>query len=204
MRRWFHTYPYQEEREMRTLDIGVDLDGVVYDFVADLRIWIHTTTGKPLAEMTTPTNWRFFNDWGLSDKEFMSHYASGVNAGHIFRASPPYPGAIENMHALVAQGHRLHIITARIIPQASQAAARSTELWLADYEVPFTSLTITCDKHLVPTDVFLEDSDPTYDILDAAGSNPWLLDRPYNAHHPGRRVRSWDEFTQVVTAQAHA
>jgi uncharacterized HAD superfamily protein len=189
---------------MKILDIGVDLDGVVYDFVGALRTWIHASTNKPLAEMPPARTWQFYHDWGFTTEEFLFHYAAGVNAGRIMRYGTPFPGSAEYMRRLARDGHRLHIITARAVRGAEKKAAINTAHWLRDYDIPHATLTITADKHVSATDIFIEDSAANYDSLEAAGRHPWLIDQPYNSHHSGRRVHSWREFYTVATALAHA
>jgi hypothetical protein len=187
---------------MRTLNIGVDLDGVVYNFVDALREWIHESTAKPFDEMPPAQEWNFYRSWGLTGAEFLSLYAAGVNAGRIFRHGVPYPGSVENMRALTRDGHQLHIITSRAIVGAEAAAARNTEHWLHDYDIPHASLTISADKHLTPTDIFLEDSPANYDALEAADRHPWLYTQAWNTFHAGRRVVSWYQFRSIANALA--
>ena len=69
------------------------------------------------------------------------------------------------MRRLEEAGHNLHIVTARLVPDAEQAAADSTRRWLATHHIPHTSLTITSDKAAVPTDIFLDDSTDIYNGL---------------------------------------
>jgi uncharacterized HAD superfamily protein len=183
----------------RTLDIGVDLDGVCYDFVTGLRQFIHATTARPLESMPPALTWNFHADqWGLSSEEFMSFFADGVNAGHIFRHGDAYPGTVSALRGLAADGHRVHIVTARRIKGAEAAAEASTVAWLAEQGIEYESLTFTADKDEVSTDIFVEDHTDNYDVLDAAGNYPWLITRPWNHHHRARRVDSLDEFARVA------
>lgn len=183
----------------RTLDIGVDLDGVCYDFVAGLRQFIHATTGRPLASMPPALTWNFHADqWGLSAAEFRRFFADGINAGFIFRHGDAYPGTVAALRGLRADGHRIHVVTARHVPGAEEAAEAHTTAWLAEQGIGYESLTFTAAKESVRTDVFVEDHVGNYDALDAAGHFPWLIDRPWNAHHPARRVASLGEFAAVV------
>lgn len=183
----------------RTLDVGYDLDGVSYRFVESLRSYIHETTGRPLDTMPDAQCWTFYKDqWGMSSAEFLSYFAAGVNAGQIFRHAAPYDGSVEAMRRLADAGHRIHIVTARQIPGAERMAEENTRAWLAKYDVPHHTLTFADDKQTVHTDLFIEDRDVNYDALESAGYHPWLITRPWNAHHPGRRVGTHDEFVEVV------
>ena len=190
--------------QRRTLDVGVDLDGCVYPFVEVLRDWIHLDTDRPLSALPTPTSWHFFEEqWGYSRDEFLAHVARGVNAGVIFRSGLPIPGSIRALHQIAEAGHRIHIVTARFAPGAETSVAESTRWWLETYDVPHASLTISADKSVVDTDVFIDDSPTNYAALEAAGTYPWFFDRPWNAGMPGRRVHTWPQFRDVGQELAH-
>lgn len=190
---------------LRTLDVGVDLDDVVYSFVGALRTVVHTRTGRPLASMPEPTCWDFHAvDWGMPLEEFLDHFAAGINSGIIFGTGEPLPGAIEGMRQLSDAGHRLHIVTDRGAPGDPAIAHASTRAWLADVQAPYTSLTFSRDKTVAgDLDIFIDDRVENYVALEAAGMNPVLMHRPHNAHYAGaRRVRSWPEFVARVDALA--
>ncbi|MCL4413186.1 MAG: hypothetical protein M1522_00315 [Actinobacteria bacterium] len=185
--------------QITTLDVGVDLDGCVYPFVEVLRDWIHLDTDRPLSELPYPTSWHFFEEqWGYERDEFPVHVARGVSAGVIFRSGLPIQGSVSTLQQIADAGHRIHVVTARFAPGAEDVVAASTHWWLKTHGVPYLSLTISADKNAVPTDVFIDDSPANYAEIEAAGGNPWLYDRPWNADAPGRRVRSWTQFGAVV------
>lgn len=181
---------------VKTLDVGIDLDGVVYDFAASVRYWLWLSEGRPLGSMPDPTCWEFFSEqWGLSLDEFLSACDAGVDAGVIFRVGDPHPYSVATLQFLDQMGHRLHIVTDRTFGTRSQ---QNTAEWLADNEIPYTSLTFSADKTCVPADIFIDDRPKNYDDLKAAGGNPVLMHRPWNQDHPGRRVFGWHQFLDEV------
>lgn len=187
----------------RTLDIGIDLDGVVYSFVDAMRASVHAETGRPLASMPAATCWHFYDtDWGMELSEFLAHFKTGINNGHIFAVGEPIPGAIDGLTALAAAGHRLHLITDRGAPGDPAIALASTRAWLAEHSVPHTSLTISADKTVVPNlATFLDDRVENYEALEAAGMNPFLMDTSTNQGYPARRA-TWAQFVSQVAALA--
>lgn len=191
-----------------TLDVGVDLDGCAYPFQQMLRIYLHESTGRPMDTMPDATCWTFYEkDWGMTLEEFLDVFRAGVNAGVVFTEGEPLEGALEGLEAIASAGHRIHIITARTVAGAEHAAAAATETWLRRWDVPHTTLTITGhDKSVAAAALnvgpFIEDCAANYDALDAAGAVPYLIDRAWNADHPGRRVHSWLEFADQVNALA--
>ena len=183
------------------LDIGVDLDGVGYDFVAQFRLWRYMAYGVPFAAMPAATTWDFHRDqWGMTVDEFLSQYAHGVHAGYLFAEGRPMAGFVDGLTALAAAGHRVHIVTSRVLSGAEAAARINTEYWLDFWGVPHASLTLTSEKGAVKTDLFIDDCAANYDALEVAGRTPYLLHQPWNATHPGRRVQTWSEFVDVVAA----
>ena len=187
----------------RILDVGVDLDGVCYDFVDALRSWVATTTGRCPSTLPEPTCWDFpMADWGMTVEEFLAHFHAGVAAEHIFAVGDPYPGVAAGLRALVGAGHRVHIVTDRSVGLFG-VGERLTRSWLARHDLAHTTLTISADKTSVRTDVFVEDRPKNYDQLVAAGVDVFLRDHPYNAHvtvPAGRRVAGFTEFAAAVLA----
>jgi 5'(3')-deoxyribonucleotidase len=181
--------------------IGVDLDGVCYDFVGALRKWIHESTGRPLATMPDAECWDFFKyQWNMPTAEFLRLFDAGVAAGRIFRFGPPLPGAVAGVQALQDAGHEIHIVTNRPQPGARENTLR----WLAQHRIPFDSLTFSADKTCVPTDVFIDDNIENYEALRAAGVSAVFYDQAWNRSHDGVRVHSWDAFVALCEAPVAA
>ena len=187
--------------------VGVDLDGVLYDFNDALRRYI----GGNLETHPEPTVWSYWTEWKMVKAEFWETVAAGVDAGVIFGTGGIAPGAIFWMNQMRSAGHTLHIVTARssgrpATPALASAAEINTRHWIQRFHVPYDTLTFAHDKTSVPTDVFVEDKLGNYDALEAAGSQAWLIDRPCNQQEgcTRRRVASFEKFAQAVLAQPAA
>ena len=184
------------------MKVGVDLDGVVYDFVGSLKNYLVMVGWKTPEEIPPATSWTFYKDWGLTTDEFLDVCADGVDQGFIFRLGPPLPGAVGGMERLQNAGHTLHIVTNRSFGSHSVS---NTEAWLHDYHIPFDSLTFSDDKTLVRTDVFIDDYVKNYDELEAANVRSVLFDQPWNRDaDKALRVHNWGEFTQLVKVLDHS
>jgi hypothetical protein len=187
----------------RQLDIGVDLDGVCYDFVGALRTWINGATGRALDTMAPAQSWDFWRDqWDLSLDEFLGFYADAVHAGFMFIQGDSYPGAIAGFRRLAEAGHRLHVVTARAPRGAVEQAEINTRIYLEANQMPYTSLTFSDRKGDVPTDIFFEDAVHNYVALEEAGFHPWLYTQGWNESFPARRVSGWPQFEEVVAQLA--
>lgn len=176
--------------------IGVDLDGVCYDFAASFRQYLDLKGNK--LDFPAPTRWEFYEDWGFSLDEFVGLCHAGVDAGVVFKHGAPHKGTREALRALHRAGHTIHIITDRSFGSAG-ASKRATREWLQFNQLPYDTLTFSNDKTVVPTDFMIDDKLQNYDALERAGCNVYLLDRPWNQDEgTRRRVFSWDEFLAVV------
>lgn len=183
--------------------IGVDLDGVCFDFPASLRRYLETLgfSGLPTGEVR---RWEFYEDWGLTLDEFLGYCNDGVDAGYVF-SGPARDRAPQAIRALKNAGHEIHIVTDRSFGKNPIASEDATLHWLYGHDIPFDSLTFSPDKTSVPTDVFIEDKLQNYDALAASGCKPYLVDRPWNRFpYAGlacerRRVGSIAEFAWIVT-----
>ena len=152
--------------------IGIDLDGVCYDFALHLRRYLVEWLGHAPEPYEHLHSWDFWTRWGWDDNP--------------------------------AAGHELHIVTARDFGSTPDASERATRRWLQEYDIPYTSLTISRDKTSVPTDVFVEDYLPNYEKLHAAGTKAYLVNREWNAPYDDGRNRVTDigEFARVVLGTA--
>lgn len=179
--------------------IGVDLDGVLFDFAGSLRRYL-ISIGRDDSTLCATKTWHFYEDWGYTLEEFIAHCDAGVDAGYVF-SGPARSRAAQSVQMLKDAGHSIHIITDRAFgsPGASQLATR---IWLANHSIPYDTLDFSADKTIVPTDLFIEDKLENYDALDATPCQPWLVNRAWN-HVPGgddrRRLPDVYEFAQMVT-----
>lgn len=186
--------------------IGLDLDGVVYDWVASMAAAAQQLWGREASALPPARTWDFWRDqWGFSLDEFLTLYREGVRAGVVFTHGGPYPGAREAVAQMRADGHTVHVVTDRGLPDIAELSQQATFTWLEQHGMAVDSVTFAADKTVVPTDVFIEDRVENYIHLDEAGSHPVLIDRPYNLHLPdARRVPDLPAFARYVRQLAAA
>lgn len=190
---------------MRTLDLGLDVDNVLYPWSTVFTRWVEVRKGlEPGALDDHALTWTWHKDqWGMSTEEFLEHFTAGVQAGVIFAQGDPASGSVSCLRRLAAKGHRLHYVTNREIPGVtSEHAWQVTHRWLHEHGFVVDSLTIAADKASVPTDVFLDDSaDNVRDLVKAKHPNPLLWDRPHNdlwTPLGSVRVHDWHGYERIV------
>lgn len=177
------------------LSIGEDLDGCNLMFQAGVNKALKAA-GHDLK--CNPYNYHFWRDWGWTDDEWMEFWVWGTEQGYIFN-NAPFRGAVEANNALYDAGHKIHIITYRGFKSHPGLAEKVTESWLDTVGFKYDSLTFSEDKTVIKTDVFVEDNLDNYHALNAAGTECYLITRPWNEGvKVERRVRSVAEFARII------
>ncbi|ATN94033.1 5' nucleotidase [Mycobacterium phage Kumao] len=170
------------------LHVGIDLDGVVYDFTDSFRRHL----GDPT--LPEPDRWEMWVSWGMSYEEWHREFVAGIESGVIFGTGEPHEGAVEALREL-AKDNFIHIVTHRDI---HVKAFGLTAEWLHEVGIPYTSLTFSKDKTIVPTDIFLEDNVDNAKSLEDFGTVAILMDRAWNRYSRIERVSGWPEFRERV------
>ena len=176
--------------------IGIDLDGVCYDFAASLRHYVQDHLGHH--ETPEPIRWEFYEDWGFDNTQFIDICHAGVDAGIVFSHGEPLPGVHDAFIRIKGAGHTIHIVTDRSFGRAG-ASESATRAWLDIHDLPFDSLTFSADKTIARVDAMVDDKLANYDALAAAGVDAYLVTRPWNKQ-PDNRQRVLDllHFAEVI------
>lgn len=159
--------------------IGLDLDGVLYDFAHSLRQYlVDHGYGDPEDYPPTET-WTFYEQWGMNLEEFKDFCDDGVRAGYIFNIGGPIESP--DLWRLRLAGHKIHVVTDRSFgnPGESQIA---TVRWLQRHGFPFDSITYTADKAGVRLDYLIDDKVENVEALLETGCKAYLRDQPWNRH----------------------
>ena len=183
------------------MKIGIDLDGVLYDFCAAFREYLIERHDFNPARCTPPQRWDFYHDWGLTDWEFSDLCHHGADAHALWCRSGPWGGrpVLDALADIRADGHTVHIITRREFGSHKAVSALDTALWLQQHNVPYDTLTFAADKTLLRTDWMLEDNIDNYLQLKDAGCRAVLMDRPWNRDlADALRVSSVEAFCSLV------
>lgn len=170
--------------------VGFDLDGVLYNFGDSVRRYLEYT-GQGHLWKSGPTEspfWNFFEDWGWTTQQFVDFCNKGADEGFIF-CGPCREGAVEAVNLVKEMGHEVIIITDRKFGRDPSVSKINTYKWLDQHKIPFDEIYFSADKTIVPTDMFVEDKIANYDALKAAGTDAYLMNRPWNEPVDDGRVR---------------
>lgn len=178
--------------------VGIDLDGVCYDFCGSLREFLHQSGARHRFECPEPTRWEFYRDWGMTTSEFLTWCHRGVEAGVIFSWGDPFDGVPEAFDRIRSAGHTIHIVTDRSFGKAGASEA-ATRAWLDKHGLEFDSLTFTTDKTVVRLDTMVDDKVENYRALRAAGVKTWMHSTTANQGTLSvDRVDSLTEYAELV------
>lgn len=181
--------------------IGIDLDGVCYDFTAAFADLVGFD--RPKAE-----GWEFYEEWGWTREEFLESCRKGVESSTLFGYGYPIAGAKEGIQALLDAGHKVIFVTARGGfgggYEIREKVHGRTRYWLTStLGVNNPQIVFDGRKHKVARklgiDVFLDDKPNNVRQLHQAGVRSFLFDQPWNQDFiTPNRVHTWDEFVERV------
>lgn len=180
--------------------LGVDLDGVVADFVRGLKPIAAEYLGVPEDSLTDEISYGF-PEWHLDDVGgYDALHRFAVKERELFASLPPMPGAPAALRRLATiRELRIRIITHRLyIPWFHKEAIRQTTEWLERHGIPYWDLCFMRDKAAVGADLYLEDSPENIRSLRDSNHETIVVVNSTNRHLPGPRAESWDEIEALV------
>lgn len=186
----------------RDFVFGVDLDGVVADFINGLKPVAAEWLGTPEAELTSDVSYGF-KEWklgGTRGYEDLHRYA--LKEKRLFETLPMIDGAAASLRRLSRKGVRIRIITHRLyIPWFHRQAVVQTLEWLERHGIPYWDLCFMAAKSSVDADVYVEDSPGNVANLRAAGKKVIVMRNSTNRHIKGPAAGSWKEVEAWVNAE---
>lgn len=158
---------------MKPLVINIDSDGVVVDFTAGVTPFLEDAG----YEVDT-SEWNL----GVPAEEFGRIFSKAIMSG-VFISAPEIPGAVDAINALVADGHRVRIVTSKIMSNGKDTfySELDTLGWyntrgLSNLEFVFTG--DKWGKTEYPADLVIDDH-PRLEWAQHGRAN-LLFDQPWN------------------------
>lgn len=182
--------------------LGVDLDGVVADFVGGLKPIAAEWLGVPAEQLTGQLSYGFA-EWNLEacgGYEALHRFA--VKERDLFRTLPPIAGAPAALRRLATREVRIRIITHRLyIPWFHREAVQQTVEWLEQHGIPYWDLCFMRDKAAVGANLYLEDNPSNIEALRADGHATIVMSNSTNTHLPGPRAHNWQDIERMVSEE---
>lgn len=178
--------------------LGIDLDGVVADFVGG---W----TARYTEDFGTAPR-QAAHEWDglhkLTHFPDMAAFWDWMHSRGVFGTLDPIPGALDALALLAAAGHQIVIISAK-----HDAAIPATLRWIAEHGLPTREIHFTEAKHEVACDAYLDDSPLVLPKLVRHRPDALIcrMVAPWNTPLPGTvDVTQWPEFVAAVASVATA
>lgn len=185
---------------MATFTLGLDLDGVVGDYVVEFRRHVSRALGVPETELPDPHTWSFVESWPVirDHEHFMQLHTDAVRDG-MFRGLPMMKGASEALWRLSDNDVYIRVVTHRLLGKGMHmTAASDTVAWLDRHNIPYRDLCFVGQKSQVGANVYIDDAPHNIQALQEAGAEVIIFDAPYNRDAVGPRARNWDEAAQMI------
>ena len=179
--------------------LGVDLDGVVADFIGGLKPIAAEWLGVESSSLTDEISYEF-PEWGLNEfGGYDALHRFAVKERDLFKNLPPIDGAPAALRRLSTNGIRIRIITHRLfIKWFHVEAIQQTVKWLEHHGIPYWDLCFMRDKSAVGADLYLEDNPDNITALRNEGYNTIVVINSMNRHLPGPRAENWAEIEKLV------
>lgn len=185
---------------------GIDLDGVVADFHAGIKMLAAEWLGVEPDSLTDNVSYGF-GEWGLkpplhegdpSDYDRMHRWA--VTNRDLFADLQPLPGAPQALRSLSSEGIRIRVITHRLfVKYTHQKAIMQTIQWLDRWDIPYWDLCFMRHKDAVDADIYVEDSPTNIEVLQDTG-RPVIVYSNSTNRDLGAPLRadSWEDVERIV------
>lgn len=179
--------------------IGIDIDGVLADYVYGLRTFVSEKLGVPRSQLPEPTDYHFSN-WGEDfTKNFRNYHAEAVNKG-LYLALDSTAFASQVVSILNDEEYHIRIITSRFVKPGQHATVvKDTALWLDNNGIPYRDIMFTSRKTDVYADLYIDDAPSNIEEFQKAGKNALIFNTSYNQEVTGYpRVNNWLEVKDYI------
>jgi len=175
----------QENEKIRVL---LDLDGVIRDFVTGVKnAYQKEYPDHRIKEITSRKLDTFF-PIGERIYEFIDR----EHLEEILIHAPAYSGAIEAMYKWENDFQSV-LVTAQ-----PRDWRYPTYIWIGKHRVPVNEVIITFKKYQVPGIALLDDFTENLEAFRRTDRLAVCMDQPWNRNWDGPRVKTVDEFYQLV------
>lgn len=190
--------------------ILVDLDNVLYPFAKVMSdvIWENTDTShSPITLRKLYKTWNIWDDWDVPKGQFDWWWEKAIRDGDMYAKGKPIFNGVKAMWKLSDMGWHIHIVTSRLNKfRLHDQSVRATADWLAEYGIPYRSLTFTAEKYRILADVIVDDN--PHNLNNHPAPEKFLFPAPHNGDEqtPEGIVRlkkqaPWDDLIERLTEE---
>lgn len=185
---------------MKTIRLGLDLDGVTAHYYRYMRTYCAREFGVTPESLPEPLFYSFVESkWGFeSEEHFRRVHGEAVEAG-MYANLEVFDGASEALWRLSDAGYHIRVITSRFVNhmQHGKVVAQTAE-WLDAKNIPYRDLVFTSHKTEIDAHLYIDDSPSNIKAFQEAGKDVLIFDAPYNRSLDGPRAYNWDDVVKWV------
>lgn len=185
--------------------MGVDLDGISFDFINAFRLWLNDHLDLHIKEEEITSYYWHENRDDINEADFWREFdAFGLAGG--YRNLKLLPGTLEALSAIADAGHEIYYVTNR-----PEYALEDTIAALKEHNFPFRENLIFAKGSKSPIikekniDVFIDDSPRTIEEITVnTRASVYCRNYKFNEHLDDTfftRVNSWEEFLEYESVQ---
>jgi hypothetical protein len=177
-------------------DVGIDMDGVMYDFISEFKKYALKRLGR--TSLPDAKHWEFYEDWGLSKETFYEWLTDATVSEKVFLTGNPYPNCVAGWQKLRSLNLNIHVLTHRHIEAVGQ-----TSEWLQFHgfipdSIHFTTHKGVLEAIAVDQAAAIDDYHHYYDLYEEVGVKAFMRTHPWNASYKGRHVADLLDFANAV------
>jgi 5'(3')-deoxyribonucleotidase len=178
---------------------GVDLDGVVADFIQGIKPIAAEWLGVSATSLTDEVSYGFA-EWNIGgDAAYNNLHRFALKEKPLFANLPLIPGAASALRRLSAHGIRICIITHRLyIKLFHRKAVLQTVEWLEQHGIPYWDLCFMAKKSSVDADVYVDDRPAKIESLRDAGKEVIVFKNSTNRTLEPPPVDNWLQVESLV------
>ena len=179
---------------MKKLTIILDVDDTLMPCVEPAADIVREETGFDIRYENTTT-------WGFTNfpREIGDRMREVMASAEFHRSQHPFPGAVDMVRKLQADGHNIIIFSA-VPPEAMGERSISIQKY---FPIPSGNIVLGGNKNLMKADIMLDDG--LHNIMDSQCRYPILFRRPWNMTEKRvLSVSSYSEFLDIVNRIAEA
>jgi 5'(3')-deoxyribonucleotidase len=179
--------------------IGVDVDGVVADFVGPVLRHVALRTGRQLTDSDIA---RFDMAGALGADAWESVKRELLSPPGFALGLEPYPGAVQGVRALREMG-RVVFVTTPFTGSPTWSFER-TEWLMKRLDASRSDIAHLVDKTLFAGDILVDDAPNQLEAWVRSGRAAVRMARPWNEGAPGEAAADWPGVVSIVRSHASA
>lgn len=179
------------------MNLAIDVDGVLRDFCGSLILQFSQDFPDKAHEIEPIVEWDLHKFFPIGKAIY--DYAFKAKAKPIFENADPFDGAIFFADRLKSAGHHVCLLT-----QQPYGNEQYTLNWLHKWKIPYDSIVFSARKEMFEYDFLLDDAEHNLRAVREVGKRAICFDQAWNQKWDGERIRSYNEFLELIANGKHS